>query len=130
MPVKGIKEVKAKVGKIFADIHEKKAVQFTNAVLSIGQAHSMELAPVEHSLLVNSILKNVDVTPSGVDGALSYNTAYAARLEFKEDWKPVPPEQKDGPAWNPNAKPHYLKRGFEDAESQASIKQAFKIFKV
>lgn len=130
MPVKGIKEVKANFNKLFTDIHHKKAVQFTNVVLSIGQSHSRELAPVEFSTLINSTIKDVDVTSSGVRGSFSYNTVYAARLEFREDWKPRPPEQKQGPAWNPNAKPHYLERGFEDAESQASIRRAIKIFKV
>lgn len=130
MPVKGAKAVKQNMKRIFKDISEKKAPQFVNAVLSIGENHSKELAPVEFSLLVNSIIKNINVSGKTTTGSLSYNTKYAAALEFRIDWKPRPPSNKRGPAWNPQAEPHYLKKGFEDPTSLAAIKKAEEIFKV
>lgn len=130
MPVTGVKTVKANMKRIFKDISEKKAPQFVNAVLSIGQAHSRELAPIEFSLLVNSVIRDVDVTSMIVSGTLSYNTKYAAALEFRMDWKPRPPSMKKGPAWNPKAKPGFLRKGFNDPESRSDIKRAEKIFKI
>lgn len=130
MPVKGAKAVKQNMKRIFKDISEKKAPQFVNAVLSIGENHSKELAPVEFSLLVNSIIKNIDITGMITRGSLSYNTGYAAALEFRTDWKPRRPEFKKGPAWNPQAEPHFLMKGFEDPESRALIKKAEDIFRV
>ena len=142
MPVTGVAAVRAKMKRAFKDINEKKAPQFVQAVLSIGESHSMELAPREYSLLVNSIIKDMNITTTGVKGFISYGGGtgvrdgktvkinYAAILEFKPDWKPRPINKKKGPATNMNAKPHYLRGGFEDPESQALIKEATKIFEV
>ncbi len=130
MPVKGAKAVKQTMKRIFKNISDKKAPQFVNAVLSIGENHSKELAPVEFSLLVNSIIKDIDVSNTIVSGSLSYNTKYAAALEFRADWKPRPTQLKKGPAWNPQAEPHYLKKGFEDQTSLSAIKKAEDIFKI
>ena len=130
MPVTGVSKVKANYKRVFKDIREKKAVQFIAAVQSIGENHSLELAPLEYGTLVNSKIKDIDVTPTRVSGTFSYNTLYAAILETKTDWKPRPVAMKKGPAWNPNAVPHFLRRGFEDSESQALIKRAEGIFKL
>ncbi len=130
MPITGVKAVKQNMKRIFKDINDKKAPQFVNAVLSIGQAHSMELAPIEFSTLVNSVIRDVDVSGMRISGTLSYNTKYASALEFRMDWKPLPPDQKLGPAWNPNAKPGFLRKGFNDQESRNLIKKAEDIFKI
>lgn len=130
MPVSGVKVVKANFKRIFKDISEKKAPQFVNAVLSIGETHSKELAPIEFSLLVNSIIRDIDISSMIVSGTLSYNTKYAAALEFRMDWQPIPPALKKGPAWNPDAKPGFLRKGFNDPESRSDIKRAEKIFKL
>lgn len=130
MPISGVKAVKANMKRIFKDISEKKAAMFVNTVLSIGENHSKELAPIEYSTLVNSVMKDVTISGQGVKGVLSYNTNYAAFLEFNQKWKPRPPLLKNGPAWNPKAEPHFLKKGFEEPESVASIKKAEDIFKV
>lgn len=138
MPITGVKALQRNMGRIFKDINEKKAPQFVNAALSIGEIHSKELAPIAYSLLVNSVIKNVDIDSLSIKGTLSYNTNYAAALEFREDWKPKPPPKyanaKQGipsaPAWNPQATPHYLRKGFEDASSRAAIKKAEDIFKI
>lgn len=130
MPVKGASAVRKKMRRVFKDINQKKAVQFVNAVISIGASQSKQWAPVEFSNLINSQISNVTQTADLVTGTLSYNTSYAAALEFGKKWKPRPPSEKAGPAWNPNATPGYLRRGFEDPESRSLIKQAEKIFKV
>jgi len=132
MPVTGAAAVRRKMGRIFKDINEKKAPQFVNQVLSIGLLHSKELAPLEFGTLVNSAFMDVDVNSfkGEVTGSVKYVTNYAAALEFRTDWKPRPINEKAGPAWNPNAEPHFLKKGFEDSTSQSAIKRAEKIFKI
>jgi len=131
MPLKitGVRAVKRNVTSFFKDISEKKAPQFANAVLSIGLTHSKELTPIEFSNLINSTITNVDITPTGVIGTVTYTANYAAALEFGK-WKPKPINEKAGPAWNPDAEPHFLKKGFEDPESRAAIKKAEQIFKI
>jgi len=132
MPVTGAAAVRRNMGRIFKDINEKKAPQFVNAVLSIGLSHSKELTPLEFGTLVNSAFMDVDVNSfkGEVTGSVKYIANYAAALEFRTDWKPRPINKKAGPAWNPNAEPHFLKKGFEDSTSQSAIKRAEKIFKI
>lgn len=125
--------MRANMRRTFKDISDKKAPQFVAAVLSIGENRSKEFAPVEYGALVNSIVKDVTRQGDKVKGFLSYgggSVNYAAILELKTDWKPRPVSMKAGPATNMNATPHYLRRGFEDPESQSLIKEAEKIFKV
>lgn len=129
MPVTGIAEVKRNLKSTFKDIREKKAPQFVHAVLSIGRAGSLEFAPVEYGVLVNSITEVVDVKGERVTGELAYNANYAAALEFGT-WKPVAAVNKEGPADNMDAKPHFLREGFESSESKTAIKQAESIFRI
>ena len=129
MPVTGIKQVRSNMKSIFKDISDKKAPKFVQAVLSIGYTASRELTPVEYSTLANSVIMNVNVNMSGVDGELFYMANYAAALEFG-NWKPVAAANKEGPADNMQAEPHFLRKGFESSESQAAIKRAKSIFKV
>lgn len=129
MPVTGIKEVRSNMRGIFKDIREKKAPEFIHAVLSIGWNASKELTPIEYGTLINSATMMVNVTANGIDGELMYNTNYAAALEFGT-WKPVSAANKEGPADNMQAEPHFLRKGFESPESKTHIKQAEKIFKV
>ena len=132
MPVTGAKALQRNMKRTFKDISDKKAPQFVSAVLSIGLNHSKELAPVEYGVLVNSSSINVDLNPfkSEVRGSVTYFANYAAALELGTKWKPRPIDKKSGPATNMNATPHYLRRGFEDAESRAAIKKAESIFKI
>tara|TARA_R100000951_G_C2645206_1_gene182322 strand:- start:186 stop:575 length:390 start_codon:yes stop_codon:yes gene_type:complete len=129
MPVTGVKQVKQNMKRVFKDISDKKAPQFINTVLSIGAANSKELTPIEYSTLVNSQMINVDITGEKIAGFVSFNTNYAAALEFGA-WKPVAAVNKEGPADNMKAEPHFLRKGFESPESQSQIKQAEKIFKI
>ncbi len=138
MPVTGVSQVQANYRKVFKGIRDKKAPQFIAAVQSIGESHSKELAPLAYGTLVNSTIKDIDVVGTKVIGTFSYNTLYAVMLENNPNWKPKPPpkygNKKRGeapaPAWNPNAVPHFLRRGFEGPESQALIKRAERIFRL
>lgn len=129
MPVTGIKEVKANMKSVFKDIRDKTAPQFIHNVLAIGWTASREFTPVEYSNLVNSVIMNVEVSGDKISGELMYMANYAAALEFGT-WRPVAAVNKEGPADNMDAKPHFLREGFESAESKAAIKQAQEIFKL
>ena len=129
MPVTGVKQVKQNMKRAFKDISDKKSVQFINAVVSIGATASIEFAPVEYSVLVNSQMRNVDIVGNKVVGEVSFNASYAAALEFGV-WKPVAAVNKEGPADNMKATPHFLQKGFESSESKTAIKQAQDIFKI
>ncbi len=130
MPVTGAKALKQNMGRIFKDISEKKAPQFVNAVLSIGMNHAKEMQYIEYSTTVNSARTDVTIKNGGVFGIGSFNTSYAIYLENNTKLKPRLVSEKAGPATNMNAKPHALRRGFEDAESRAAIKKAESIFKI
>ncbi len=132
MPIdkSSVNKLRSNMSQIFTDIDKKKSKQFVTAVLTIGWNESKEYAPVEYSTLVNSVRMEVDQTSSLVTGELSYNTKYAAYLENNENWKPKPVTEKAGPAWNPNATPHYLQKGFESSQSKTAIKKAQDIFRI
>tara|TARA_R110002096_G_scaffold144799_2_gene302067 strand:- start:449 stop:841 length:393 start_codon:yes stop_codon:yes gene_type:complete len=130
MPVTGADQVRKNMGRVFKDISDKKAPQFISAVMSIGLNHSKEMQYIEFSTLINSARSDIKKSRSGIVGVVSYNTNYAVFLENNEKLNPRPPSMKKGPAFNPNAKPHALRRGFQDQESVALIKKAEQIFKI
>ena len=129
MPVTGIETVKVNMKRVFKDISDKKAPQFVHNILAIGWTASREFTPVEYSNLVNSVTMWTEVKGETVTGELMYNANYAAALEFGV-WRPRPVSMKEGPAANMDAKPHFLREGFESPESKAAIKQAQEIFKL
>lgn len=116
---------------IFKGISESKALQFINAAGSVAANISLTKAPKEFGTLVNSQAFNVTKNKGSVSGRLSYNTSYASILNNGVyQWKPRPPAQKKGNAWNPNATPHFLEYGFESTEAKTQIDGLLKIFKV
>jgi len=130
MPVKGANQVKGRLRQFIAAT-DKKALQYVNAVLSEAGALSKTKAPLEFGTLHNSQSIDVKQTRAETIGTLSYNTKYASILnDGKYVWKPRPPSEKKGPAWNPDAQPHFLEYGFESPEAQAAQRRLMEIFKV
>lgn len=129
MPVK----VKNNFAKAKTEI-EDRAQQFVLAAAAVGAKWSKYWAPIEYSTLVNS--QRIDTFTFGPHyvASVSFNTRYAVYLNGTETytplWKPKPPEDKDGPAWNPLAVPRFLNFGFEDQQPQQEINQLKSIFKV
>lgn len=130
MPLTGVTALRRNLEQTFTDIREGKAKEFVTAVLSIAWNESKLYTPIEYSNLINSVTMNIEVTGSITSGTLTYNANYAAALEFRENWKPRPPSEKSGQAWNPNATPHYLQKGFESPDSVNAINKAKEIFKI
>lgn len=116
---------------------KKKAVRFVNAVMSVGASQSRMFAPIAYGTLVNSQKTSVSFEGNKISGTLGYYVDYAYYLETRENWEPKAPpkygnKKKGIPkamAWNANAKPHFLRDGFEDPKSQAKIERLQSIFK-
>lgn len=131
MPVVGANQIKARMKSFVSDVSDNKALQFVNSVVAQAGILSEEKAPIEYGTLINS--KRIDVVKNAnrVKGTLSYNTLYASILNNgKYKWKPRAPANKKGPAWNPNAAPHFLEYGFESPEGRANIQKFLEIFKI
>ncbi len=131
MPVVGANQIKARMKSFVSDVSDKKALQFVNSVVTQAGILSKEKAPLEFGTLHNSQMFDVVKNATGVKGTLSYNTLYASILNngiYK--WNPRAPANKKGPAWNPNATPHFLEYGFESAEGKANIQKYLEIFKI
>ena len=131
MPVVGANQIKARMKSFVSDVSTKKSLQFVNSVVAQAGILSKEKAPLEFGTLHNSQRVDVVKNAAGVKGTLSYNTLYASILnDGKYKWKPRAPANKKGPAWNPNATPHFLEYGFESPEGKANIQKYLEIFKI
>lgn len=131
MPIKGANQVRGRLQQTVRGITDKKAHQFVNAVLAQVGILSKEKAPLEYGTLHNSQRIDVVKESTRIVGSLSYNTMYAAILNNGQyQWNPRPPALKAGPAWNPNATPHFLEYGFESPEGQAVISRFVEIFRL
>jgi hypothetical protein len=75
---------------------------------------ALEYTPLEYGILQNSQYQTLQVTPNGYSVSVGYTAKYAGALHDRTDWNPRPPDQKKGPAWNPNAKHHFLTDAADD----------------
>lgn len=135
MPVTGANKIKARMKSFVGDVTNKKSLQFINAVGAQAGILSKEKAPMEYGLLRDSQMFDVVKGVGYIKGTLSYGdkfpVEYASILNdgiYK--WKPRPVANKKGPAWNPNATPHFLEYGFESPEGKAMIQKYLEIFKI
>lgn len=78
---------------------------------------SLEYTPVEFSMLVNSQYRRLDAYPNRYTVSVGYTAEYAAALHNRTDWSPRAPENKQGPAWNPNASPKFLLRAADETRA-------------
>lgn len=105
-------------------------------VLVIGMSKAKELAPVEYGTLSQSAYHRVMKIGIGVRGIGGFLAGisiykgkefnYAAKLHNTTNWSPRRPEFKEGGAWNPDATPFYLERGFTDPDQISLMKRAIK----
>ena len=96
----------------------------TEALIS-GLAYATEYTPLATGALINSQYRAVRVEGGRITGWAGYFQDYAIYLNNSTKWKPKPPPKKvkgkTVNAWNANATPRFLQKGFEDAEQE--IKQ-------
>ena len=104
-------------------------------VLSAGMTNAKEYAPVEYGTLVNSAFRRIEGSKeAGWTGYCGFAVHYALYLTGTDTytplWKPVAPENKEGPGWNPFAKPRFLQLGFTGPlakeEIQRIIRESYK----
>ena len=86
-------------------------------VLSAGMTNAKENAPLEYGTLINSAFRRIEGSRQlGWTGVCGFTVAYAYYLHGDQSytplWKPKPPEDKDGPGYNPFAVPRFLELGF------------------
>jgi len=108
----------AKAKNTFSKALEQKRKQFERelkrrltASAIVVQAKAMEYTPLEFGTLQNSQYREA---VKGNSITIGYTANYAAALHERTDWQPRPVDQKDGPAWNPDAKPQFLADALEE----------------
>ena len=114
------------IKKQIADINKRSAVLFTKTIpkkIERGLTASLvvvgnkanEYVPLEFGLLVNSQFKEIRGNGAGgYTARIGYTANYAAALHERTNWSPRPPEMKDGPAYNPRAKPGFLREAGQE----------------
>ena len=131
---KGGKELKQKYSVFVGKMKGPKTESAMALVLSIGMTGAKELAPLEYGTLMNSAFRRIDKVEKGIRGVAGFTGGvskkgfnYALYLHENRNWSPRPPDKKAGPAYNPNAKPKYLERGFTDSSQRALMQKAIGI---
>lgn len=112
MPLKGVSQVRGRYASVIKDITETKTVKVITAIIATGASWAKMYTPVDTSALINSQRKSVTDSGGVVVGKVWYSQDYAVWLETKDNW--TPRKKKE-------AKPHFLKSGFEDPEPQSEI---------
>lgn len=116
MPVKGVSDIRRKIGSLKVKI-DKNTERTLTAIVTTARGHVMLKTPVDTATLINSL--QFQVFPNGAILFFKNGFAdvtgfnYALKLETTENWKP---------SKKPNAGPHFLRDGFESPEARADIK--------
>lgn len=101
-------------------IQDKIPSNIERALTSVGVVvanKSLEYTPLEYGILQNSQYQTLQSSTNGYSVSVGYTANYAGALHDRTDWKPRPPDQKAGPAWNPNAKPKFLYSAAEEEQT-------------
>lgn len=127
MPAKSGKDgatLKAKYSAFVGRMTGPRTDSAMSKVLSIGITGAKELTPLEYGTLMNSAFRRIEKTGATFRGIAGYTVNYAVYLHNRTDWNPRPPALKSGPAWNPNATPKFLERGFTDPDQLQLMRTA------
>lgn len=123
-PGKSAKDVKRQYAAYVGRMVGPKTESAMALVLSIGITGAKELAPLEYGTLMNSAYRRINPTPTGIQGVAGFVVNYAYWLHERTNWSPRPPSKKAGPAWNPDAEPKFLEKGFTSPEQTQMMKIA------
>lgn len=127
MPVKGLKEVRLQLKKIFGDIKGPKAEKTLTEVLITAAGLAATMTPIDTSNLINSQYRKITAYGTRVVGAIGYTAAYAAAVHNAKGTllgTNTPRSTSDpsrGNAWDPDAEPEFLRKAFEDSDARAAI---------
>lgn len=144
MPVRGIKETRAGLRRVLADITGPVTELTLSRVLIIGAGRAAIMTPVDTSNLINSQYRRVERGRFGAWGRVGYTAAYAAAVHAASGKLKGQPRAdfgttRDGVAfgggtgvgnyWDPAGEPKFLERGFDESRAQiwAEIKRGYKV---
>jgi hypothetical protein len=132
MPVKGLKEVRVQLKKIFGDIKGPKAEKTLTEVLITAAGFAATMTPIDTSNLINSQYRKITAYGTRVVGAIGYTAAYAAAVHDAPGTllgKNVPRDKNDpsrGNVWDKDGEPEFLRKAFEDSDARAAIDAVIK----
>jgi hypothetical protein len=127
MAVKGLKEVRQQLKKVFGDISGPRAEKTLTEVLITAAGFAAVMTPIDTSNLINSQYRRITAYGNRVIGAIGYTAAYAAAVHDKPGTllgTNTPRSKSDpsrGNVWDPDAEPEFLRKAFEDSDARASI---------
>lgn len=131
MPIRGIKQAKARTRQILNDTVEDKARKTVTQMQILVIARAQQYMPREFGFLINSTFRATPEMKGGkMVGVIGNTESYAAPLHSPkaggrmDGWQPKPPEDKFGPAWNPNAKQGWFDIGVR--EEKQNLQRVFK----
>ena len=115
MPLRGVNQAKKRTQQIMTEVIVKKAQRTVTQMQIAIIARAQMYMPREFSFLINSTFR---MTPELKDGKMAGNigntVGYAVYLHSPkkggklDGWQPMPPEDKFGPSWNPDAQQNWF----------------------
>lgn len=121
MTVKGVEEVKRRIGQFFIDVDKKKTEQALYGIMMTARGYAALRTPEETAVFVNSI--DYTISPYG-SAILYYRGGFSEEgfnfghwLETNENWNPVK---------KPIAGPHFLRDAFESPDARQDIMNIIK----
>lgn len=132
MPVKGLKEVRQKLNKLFGEIQGPMTEKALTEVLITAAGFAATMTPIDTSNLINSQFRQVIPKNKKVTGMIGYTAAYAAAVHDKPGTfkgKAVPRDKNNlsrGNFWDPDGEPDFLRKAFEDTDAKAAIDEVMK----
>jgi hypothetical protein len=141
MTTTGIDQVVGRLKLALEDAKNEKTERAITAMLISGGANASALTPIDSSALINSQGRQTWPTDSGYAGAVYYGAHYAGYVhEMPGKLKGRPRNSvtsftayrgtanerlafsgNQGNFWDPDAEPHFLKKGMEEMAADATV---------
>lgn len=133
MPVKGLKEVRQQIKKVFGNIKGPLTEKALTEVLITAAGFAATMTPIDTSNLINSQYRRVTAYGDRVVGVIGYTAAYAAAVHDSKGvflGKGIPRSALDpsrGNFWDPKgSEPGFLRKAFEDDDARKAIDDVMK----
>ncbi|OFV01300.1 hypothetical protein HMPREF3119_06035 [Morganella sp. HMSC11D09] len=142
--IRGIAEVSANINALVGNITGRKVTRAIQAAMLIGGAQATLFTPIDTSTLINSQFREMTVSGTRLTGKVGYSAKYAMYVHSASGKLKGQPRADfgvtragvafgggtgTGKYWDPNAKPGFLKAGFEESRQQieAAMEREMKI---
>lgn len=152
----GVKNLESVIGRLRLEITSAKTEKTERAITEMlidGGANAATLTPVDRANLINSQGRKTWTDDKGMGGAVYYGAAYAPavhEMSGKLKGKPRahfgvtsnhsnagPQKPKEfgggsgkGNYWDPDAEPHFLKKGMEEMAKDSAVAILKKVYSV